>query len=138
MAIDRAALTTYLAAWYGELADEAGLALTDTSTGFGPVLDATAASLAANAELDEATWAQPLAEYYLLRRIVRALATNMDVSVGGDSYRLKQIRDHAQALYDEAAAAVGGIVGSSSDGLGQVVTVHMPYLTPAREEVETW
>ncbi|HVL24877.1 MAG TPA: hypothetical protein VM450_12385, partial [Thermomicrobiales bacterium] len=87
--IDRAALTAYLATEYDTLLAEAGIAATDTADGLAPVLDAVESLVSLSPDLSP-VWYQPLGRYYALSRIVNRFAANMDVSTGGDTYRLQQ------------------------------------------------
>ncbi len=77
----------------------------------------------------EATWAAPLADYYILRRALRAFTVDFDVSVEGDSYRLSQRRAGLQSLFDAAYAKVSWIGGDDDGTYGQIVVAEGQYLT---------
>ena len=134
--IDRAALTAYLATEYDTLLAEAGIAATDTADGLAPVLDAVDTLVSLSPDLSP-VWVQPLGRYYALSRIVNRFAANMDVSTGGDTYRLQQQFANAKALLDRERAGVLWLVEPippDTSGVGSVVTIEMPYLT----EAESW
>lgn len=122
--MDRTALLAYLAAEWAEIIAEAGI---DVDY----IADQVEAVFAAQPELDT-RWAEPLADYYLLRRAVRAFSIEIDVTIEGDSYRLSQ-RKQIESLFATRAAEVAWIVspdGGDGSSIGKVVTIGMPYLTP--------
>jgi hypothetical protein len=137
--VDRDALADYLAMEYDALLAEAGIALTDTDDGLGPILDAVEALVSLLVDLSP-VWYQPLARYFALTRIMNRLAVNMNVSVSGDSFSLQQQFTNAKALRDEAYGMVAWLVSPLPDtsGVGDVVTIEMPYLTAYEEGDSAW
>ena len=132
--MDREALRLYLATEYDTLLAEAGIAATDTADGLAPVLDAVERWFALSPDLSPA-WEQPLGRFYALSRVVNRFAANMDVSTGGDSYRLQQQFANAKALLDIERGRVAWIVDpvapDAASGSGRLVTLTAPYLAPA-------
>jgi hypothetical protein len=136
--VDRKALTAMLIDEFAPLAEEAGIALADTSAGFKPSLDMVGRIATALPTL-HASWYEPLARWYLLDRIVKRLAVNMAVSVDSDSYSMQHIYEHAQALRAELFAYVGELVdptfiaailsGEAPPAHGRIVHVVTPFLT---------
>ena len=100
--MDAVALTAYLEAEWPELIAEAGIdaarivAMVEARYTDDPTLDAS--------------WAEPLADYYLLRRAVRAFTPNMNVGTGGDNYALRQQYENAVTELARAEARVAGLV----------------------------
>lgn len=140
--MDRATLAAWLAVEYDALLTEASIAPTDTSPGgLAPVLDKVWEWLDVVPDLDDA-WLYPLAAYYLLDRIVKRWAVNMDVNTSGDSYKLSQQLANVRTLRDEAYAQVEWLIATPpgvepDDG---IVVYEMPFLTGGewREEDFTW
>lgn len=122
--MDRDALRAYLEREYAELIAEAGIALD-------PVLDAVARVFAGMEDLP-ALWAEPLGDYYLLRRAKRALLTAIDVGIEGDTYRLNQLYKNVSDELPKAEARVSWLVlpVQETDDGPKVVALHMPFLTP--------
>lgn len=118
--MDPIALAAYIADEWAEIVAEVGM---DAST----VTDRVEAIYTAQPSLDDA-WAEPLADYYVLRRAVRAFAVDFDVTIDGDSYRLSQRKQIAD-LYATAYARVAWIVAAEDDDTGTVVTVRSDFLT---------
>jgi hypothetical protein len=119
--MDTASVLTYLNAEWSEVIAEA-------------VIDApyiasqVMTHYADNADL-EARWMRPLADYYLLRRALRAFAVDFDVTIDGNSYRLSQ-RKQLSALYADAFALVSWLVDDEYETFGQIVTVTAnPYVS---------
>lgn len=124
--MDREPLRAYLQREFAEVIAEAGIDLN-------PVLDAVARVFAGIADL-AGVWAEPLADYYLLRRARRAFLTMFDVGVEGDTYRLNQLYKNVEAELPKAEVRVAWLVlphAPDTSGIGEVVTIHSPYLTPA-------
>lgn len=129
--MDRAGLAAWLTLRLNTLLAAAGIASTDTEDGLAPVLDDLEVRLAGTPDLQVA-WHQPLARYVALEWIVDRLGSKMDVTTGGDSFRLNQQFANAKALRDDARAAVAWII----DGSGSVqgissgpVTIDLNFLT---------
>ena len=108
--MDRATLAAWLAVEYDALLTGAGIASTDTTpNGLGPVLDKVWDWLAVVPDLDD-VWIAPLSAYYLLDRIVKRWAVNVDVSVDGDSFKLSQQLANVRQLRDEAYGQIGWLI----------------------------
>lgn len=140
--MDRIGLTAYLATEYDTLLVEAGIAPTDTVDGLASVLDAVSGIVAAHPELS-VVWQRLLGSYYLLDRIVKRFAVNMNVSISGDSYSLQQQFANAKALRDEAYQNVAWLVDplipiDDPNAGGRIVTIEMPFLTQSEEEYTSW
>lgn len=119
--MDRDALLAYLTGWWPELIAEASI---DTDI----VLDAVESYYTADPTLEE-TWAQPLADYFVLRRALTAFIVDFDVTTEGDSYRLSQRADRLQKLFEAAYGKVSWLVSEDDADIGAVVTVSEAYTT---------
>lgn len=117
--MDPLALAAYLDAEWPEVIAEAGI---DVARIVAIVEEAYAAD-----PLLADRWAEPLADYYLLRRALRAFTANMDVALGGDSYKLKQQYDNVLAQYQLAEARVIALV--APEPALTVGTWELPYLS---------
>lgn len=131
--MDRIALTDYLATEYDTLLVEAGIAPTDTADGLASVLDAVSGIVDWHPDLS-VVWQRLLGSYYLLDRVVKRFAVNMNVSISGDSYSLQQQFANAKALRDEAYGNVAWLVdplipADDPNATGRIVTIEMPFLT---------
>jgi hypothetical protein len=131
--MDRAALTVFLATEYDSLLAGAGIAPTDTPDGLTPVLDNVAAIVDAYPDL-VSRWHRELARYYALDRIVNRLGTKVDISTGGDSYKLNQKFTNPKALRDEAKRTVAWLVDpaptvTGAEMGGRDIELYMPFLT---------
>lgn len=113
MAIDRAALTAYLATEYDTLLAEARIQPTDTADGLASVLDAVQRVVDQHDDLDVA-WHRPLGQYFVLQRIAHRLAANMDVSDTEGSYKLSQQFQNAKWLLGQVSPLVSGLVTPAS------------------------
>lgn len=124
---NRAELIAYMAAEHAQLLADARIATTDAPAGLKLPADQVFLRVGiAEANLAGATHPDTLAlyalaDYYLLRRIARALATRVDLgaqAVEGDRPR---VFDHIARLIDQAAgdcAAEGYPVGADAAGEG--------------------
>lgn len=76
-------------------------------------------------------WAQPLADYYLLRRAVRAFTPNMNIGTGGENYALRQQYENAVQQLAAAEAKVAWIVRpiGSEGATAQPATIDLNFLT---------
>ena len=119
--MDSAALTAYLNAEWPEVIAEASIDVSRIVSIVDEVYDA-------DSTLDD-SWAQPLGDYYLLRRAVRAFSVGFDVSLSGDSYRQSQLHKMVSEHYAAAAAQVAGIVGPDDAAEPAIVTITSDYLT---------
>lgn len=128
--MDRAALQAYLEREFAELIAEAGIDLD-------PILDAVARVYAGMDGL-LLVWAEPLADYYLLRRAKRALLTAIDVGVERDTYRLNQLYKNVSDELPKAEARVGWLVlpvQEAADDGPKLVTLSTPFLSDSWSSV---
>lgn len=118
--MDPLALAAYLDAEWPEVIAEAGI---DVARIVAIVEEAYAAD-----PLLADRWAEPLADYYLLRRALRAFTANMDSTLkSGASYKLKQQYDNVLAQYQLAEARVIALV--APEPALTVGTWELPYLS---------
>lgn len=121
--MDTATLLAYLDTEWSELIAEAG------------INPETIVAMVGEHYLDDptlaATWAQPLADYYLLRRAVRAFTPNMNIGTGGDNYALRQQYENAVQQLAKAEAKVAWIVAPDAVAgmTPQPVTIDLNFLT---------
>jgi len=125
--MDREALRTYLTREYAELIAEAGIDLE-------PILDAVAQVYTVTTDL-VLVWAEPLGDYYLLRRAKRALVTAFDIGVEGDSYRLNQLYKNVEAELAMAEARVSWLVIPGVEDGPKFVTLNTPFLSDSWSSV---
>lgn len=118
--MDPVALTAYLEAEWPELIAEAGI---DPAR----IVAVVEEHFLADPDL-VSSWAEPLADYYLLRRAVRAFTANMNVSTDGDSYALRQQYENAVAELKRAEAKVAGLVEAETVPAGPF-TIDLNFLT---------
>lgn len=128
--MDSVALTAYLEAEWGEVLEEFGITA------------AYIVGLVEEVSLADTTlagrWAEPLADYYLLRRAVRASSPDLNVSPRrGGSYDLGARHQRLRALYEDRRAEVAWIVDANVARRGQVLTLVGDYLTGDAESEET-
>lgn len=117
--MDPVALTAYLQAEWPELIAEASLDV--------PRIVATVEEhYTADPALAD-SWAEPLADYYLLRRAVRAFTVNMNVGTGGDSYALRQQYENAVQQLAAAEARVAALV--TSETVPEPVMIDLNFLS---------
>jgi hypothetical protein len=112
--MDAAALTAYLETEWAEVIAEASI---DPARIVGIVAEAYLADPA----LSDG-WAEPLGDYYLLRRAARAFAVDFDVTLGDNSYRLSQ-RKTIDKLLANAYGHVAWIVDPEGGDAGGLVTI---------------
>ncbi len=146
MSLTRASATTLLAGRFAELLTESGVAATDTPGGLGgPIDDAlrdqgvAESALTTDPVVSDANTRGflALAEYYVLRRIWRAVGRFVDIRLDAPDVDKKrsQLAKAVKEQLDEARAAAAGY------GLGTVNSWQAPaalstdYLEPADEEV---
>lgn len=125
--MDRLALGAYLNAKFRGI-------IAETALSVDAVLDAVEAVLSTRSDVPSAEWEKPLAHYFLLEDAVLAFATNIPVSVEGDSFGLDRQYKHAKELFDMAYAEVRWIVeplGPDDALSGSVITVRQDFLTGA-------
>lgn len=101
--MDDAAVTAYLQREYPEIIAEVGIDLP-------AVIAAVNDVLFTRPTLDPLDWANPLADYFLLRRALRGLANRMRIGISGDSYALKDMFDNVKVLYGLAESLVAWLV----------------------------
>lgn len=91
---------------------------------------------AGNASLEDA-WAEPLADYFLLRRAIRQFSTDFDVALGDKSFKLSQ-RKQLAPLFEEARAKVAWLVEEGADSGAKVVTVTDHWQTGPPDSGSEW
>ena len=128
--MDRAALTACLQREFAEIIAEASIDLV-------AILDSVEAVYGRTPDLPT-IWAEPLADYFLLRRARRAFLTMFDVGVEGDTYRLNQLYQNVVKELPAAEARVAWLVIPVPSNAGKLVTLELAYLEPDGEEVAAW
>jgi hypothetical protein len=111
--MDAAALTAYLETEWAEVIAEASI---DPAR----IVSIVEEAYTADPTLSDG-WAEPLGDYYLLRRAARAFAVDFDVTLGNNSYRLSQ-RKTIDKLLENAYAQIAWIVDPEG-GAGGLVTI---------------
>lgn len=119
--MDTVALTAYLEAEWPELIAEASI---DPAR----IVAIVEEHYLADTDLVD-SWAEPLADYYLLRRAVRAFTPNMNVGTGGDSYALRQQYENAAKEFAAAEAKVTTLINKDAWSLGEPFTIDLNFLT---------
>lgn len=127
--MDSVALTAYLEAEWGEVLEEFGI----TAAYIVGVVEEV---YLADSTLDD-RWAEPLADYYLLRRAVRASSPDLNVSPRrGGSYDLGARHQRLRTLFEERRAEVAWLIDANAARRGQVLTLVGDYLTGDTETEE--
>jgi hypothetical protein len=101
MTVTRAGLVSYLAVMIKDLAEEAQIALTDTSAGIAYALDQAMADL--GEDLDNTSAGYALAEYHALRRLRAAFAARLDFDATATAGRRSQLYNQTDSLIADAA-----------------------------------
>lgn len=127
--MDRNSLIAFLARSYGDV-----LPLTSIqpdANGLGVFADQVLAVYAEQAGLSD-SWANPLAEYFLLEQLeLEFIAMPDRVTVDNDTYDNSKLFGRISARLASLRRRLGWILGDEADDadIGKVVTINTPYLT---------
>lgn len=127
--MNRAEVAAILAAELASPLAAAGMAAADEPGGLKEPLDRAMRALgyepAESAEADPsvADGLLELATWHTLRAVRMALVEAMDVSLGGNSYKLNQQFANVGELLKEAEAEVAAVLGSTTGGAGGGIVI---------------
>ncbi len=112
--MDRATALSYLSNEFSEQLSDTGMVATDTSNGFGPVIDNSLRECGYSriqwptADVPDISEGRYVAflEFYALRRFSKLLAQNINIGTNGTNVSLKGAFDNVKSLLDAATAHV--------------------------------